>query len=65
MIVLWWILAIVNLVVIGLFTWFEVIVLMKLGESPSWIDVAVSALVFVGVVRLYPLAKRYDVMGRR
>jgi hypothetical protein len=64
MIVIWWIIASVNIIVIALFTWFEVIVLMKIGESPSWVDVALSALVFVGVARLYPLAKRYDAMGR-
>jgi hypothetical protein len=65
MMIVWWIVAIGNLIAIVILGWFDVVVAHELGTTPSWLDFALLALMFAGVLRLHPVAKRWDAMARR
>ena len=62
MLIAWWILFSANVAIMASWIWIDI---AALQNDYPWYDIGFAALCLIGVVRLYPLARKYDAMGRR
>jgi hypothetical protein len=60
MVVIWWVGLLLNLALVGVFMWLDV----TDQSSLSWGTIIWAVLSCGGFARLYPLAHKYDHMGR-
>jgi hypothetical protein len=60
MVVTWWVGLCLNLSMVGIFMWLD----LSDQSSLSWGTIIWAVLSCAGFVRLYPVAHKYDHMGR-
>jgi hypothetical protein len=60
MVAIWWVGLFLNLALVAVFAWLDV----SDQSSPSWGTIIWAVISCAGFVRLYPMAHKYDHMGR-